>query len=519
MKPGSLLPRIGTAPSLEHIMPSLAAIALSVIVVTTACAPPARIVPVSVTPSATDPVLDSLVTRAFAMDLAPGMAVAVVRGDRTVYLRGFGDADRDLARRVTPETIFYIASTTKAFTGLAAAILHQRGKLDLDAPLSRYLPDVRLHAPLSADSITLRALLSHTHGISNDGPIVWRTAFTGEFAGNEQLATLLAVHPPARGGRAYEYGNIGYNVAALAMDRVLGKSWRDLLDEEIFRPLGMTTTSAYVSGVPAGLLAQPYVFNGASFERVAYLKTDANMQAAGGLVSSARDMARWLQLQLNAGLLDGRQVIPAAAIAESQRIQAQTSRDQRGLRQIGYALGWQVLLRGNDTLLVHGGGFTGFATHVSFSLRRQVGVVVMANENSLGGALVDIVARNVYAHLLGAAEGADIPPDMDAQITRARQGIAADRARRAGRSQVLPYPLAAYAGTYENPSYGTITLRVVGDKLEAEAGAARSKVEVYDATKNQLRVELSGSGSVMPVEMRDGRAETLTVSGQTFTRR
>jgi CubicO group peptidase (beta-lactamase class C family) len=252
---------------------------------------------------------------------------------------------------------------------------------------------------------------------------------------------------------------------------------------------------------------------------VAYLKTDANMQAAGGLVSSAQDMARWLQVQLNGGRLDGRQVIPAAAIAESQRIQAQTDRNQRGLRQIGYTLGWQVLLRGSDTLLVHGGGFTGFSTHVSFSPRAKLGVVVMANESSLGGALVDIVARTIYTRLAGPAEGADVPADMDAQITRGRQGIAADRARRASRSQVLQYPLAAYAGTYENASYGTITLRVIDGRLEAQAGAARSKVEVYDAAKNQLRVELSGSGSVMSVEMRDGRAETLTLSGQAFRRR
>lgn len=464
--------------------------------------------------------VDSVVSALFAAGMAPGMSVAVVRGSEITYLRGFGYADREEGRAATPETIFYIASTTKAFTGLAAAILHQRGRFDLDAPLSRYLPEVRLQAPLSPDSITLRSLLTHTHGIGGgDGPVVWRTAFTGEFTSNEELVALLAEHPPASGGRAYAYGNLGYNVASLAMDRALGRSWKDVLEVEIFRPLGMTSTTAYVSRIPASRLAMPYVVDGSGFRRTHYGKADSNMQAAGGLVSSAGDMARWLEAQLNAGRVDGRQALPAAAVAEAQRIQASANLMQRGMRQIGYSLGWQVVLRGTDTAYVHGGGFTGFATHVSFLPRERLGVVVMANENALGGGLVDLVAGAIYTRLLGSAGGADVPGGSEGQIARARQNIAAERTRRAARSQVLPYPLAAYEGAYHNPAYGTIELRLVNGRLEARAGVARSDVEVYDAVQNQLRVELTGSGSVVAVQMEGGRAASLTMAGRTFVRR
>src|SRR5688572_27531461 len=101
--------------------------------------------------------LDSTLNAIFALDLAPGMAVAVVRDTQVVYAKGFGWADVETRRPVTPETIFYIASTTKSFTGLAAAMLDEQGRLDLDVPLSRYLPTARLQAPLRADSITLRS--------------------------------------------------------------------------------------------------------------------------------------------------------------------------------------------------------------------------------------------------------------------------------------------------------------------------------------------------------------------------
>ena len=99
---------------------------------------------------------DVFIEKAFALDMTPGMAVSVVKGNDLIYAKGFGYADIEAKRLVTPETMFYIASTTKSFTAFAAALLHHRGKLDLDKPLSLYLPKLRLQSPLSADDITLR---------------------------------------------------------------------------------------------------------------------------------------------------------------------------------------------------------------------------------------------------------------------------------------------------------------------------------------------------------------------------
>ncbi|MCZ6679967.1 MAG: serine hydrolase [Candidatus Poribacteria bacterium] len=123
--------------------------------------------------------LDPFIEKAFALDLTPGMAVAVVQGNDVIYAKGFGYADLETQRRVTPETMFYIASTTKSFTAFAAALLDSRGELDLDKPISQYLPNLRLQLPLSADDITMRDLLTHTHGIENGGPVTFRTAFSG----------------------------------------------------------------------------------------------------------------------------------------------------------------------------------------------------------------------------------------------------------------------------------------------------------------------------------------------------
>ena len=334
------------------------------------------------TPS-TPAVLDSTLSQLFALDLAPGMSVAVVRDTQVIYAKGFGWADVEARRPVTPQTIFYIASTTKAFTGLAAVLLDEQGRLDLDAPLSRYLPTAKLQSPLDPDSITLRSLLAHTHGIDNDGPIVFRTAYSGEHT-NDRLLALLASHPAAKTGRDYVYGNIGYNVAGLAMDVTLGQSWRDVLQGMIFQPLGMRSTSAYVSRVPRDRLAQPYRREPTGFVRAPYGKTDANMQAAGGLVSTAADMARWLEAHINDGVVDGRRVFPGSAIAETHRRQATVRANMRGLAVNGYGFGWQIGTLGADTVLTHGGGFLGFSTSMSFMPQRRIGVIAMTNENGTG---------------------------------------------------------------------------------------------------------------------------------------
>jgi CubicO group peptidase (beta-lactamase class C family) len=233
--------------------------------------------------------LDAFVQKALASDLAPGLAIAVVKGDERVYARGFGHADRTTKRPVTPETVFYVASTTKSFTALAAALLHERKAIDLDAPMGRYLKGVRLQPPLSADAITLRDLLTHTHGISNDGPVVFRTAYSGDFT-NALLLELLAEHPPAEKGRAFAYGNLGYVVAGLALESATGSSgnparsdgWKEIVQHEVFDPLKMTSTTAWRSRVPAERLALPHALTAGGFRLLPETKTDANMHAAGG---------------------------------------------------------------------------------------------------------------------------------------------------------------------------------------------------------------------------------------------
>jgi hypothetical protein len=171
-------------------------------------------------------------------------------------------------------------------------------------------------------------------------------------------------------------------------------------------------------------------------------------------------------------------------------------------------------------MFVHGGGFPGFAAHVSFIPKRRIGVVTMANSGDLGGPLVELVAQGIYEVLAGAEPvGADSLAALRTQVARQRSGIQADLDRRAARPQTLPLPFAAYAGTYESPVMGTLVLTVNPQgRLEARMGAAWSAVEVYDGTRHQLRVELFGGGTVLTMEVAGDQVISGTMGGIKYQR-
>jgi len=487
-----------------------------------ACAPSTRPGTAGAAPDAARTArLDRGIGELFALGLSPGMSVAVIRGGDVVYMKGFGQADRERGTAVTPETEFYIASSTKAFTGLAAAILAREGVIDLDVPLSRYLPEVRFKPPLSADAITLRQLLTHTHGISNDGPIVFRTAYSGEHT-PEMLVQLLAEQPAAEQGRAFRYGNLGYNIASLAIDRAVKGHWQDVLQTRIFAPLGMRSTSARLSTLDRTRLAMPYSSIDSGFVRIPYAKGDENMHAAGGIISTAADLARWVEANLNQGRIDGRQAIPAAAVADAQRLQVRHSERSDAWPRHGYALGWQVGTHGADTLVHHFGGFPGFGAHVSFMPARGVGVVALAN-GGFDQPLIHAAARYAYDVMTGN-DSADVRlarerSELARQSAAIRERIGKNRAERAARSQVLPHPLSAYAGTYEHPLYGRLTLRVDGNRLVATIGRLASVTEVFRGDENALRIELEpGQGEVLRFAFDGASARSVEWSGRTFQR-
>lgn len=434
------------------------------------------------------------------LDTVPGLSVAVVRGHEVVYLNAFGDSDVEQRVASQIDTLYYIASSTKSFTALAAALLEERGLIDLDLSLAEAFGDLRLDPVLGADRIALRDLLTHTSGIENQ-PIGFRLAYTGEHDPG-LLRDLVAVSRPNRDAPTgtFEYTNIGYNIFTVYLDEQVGSVWQDLLQELIFEPAGMTRTTAYPSrAASAGWqTARPYAAAGpGELERLYLEKTDSSMQSAGGLLSTAQDMARWLEIQINGGALDGHQVFPRHVIERTHQSWATTSSSLGSFSREAYGLGWYIGEHAGQRTLHHFGGFSGYRAHVSFMPEARLGVAVLVNEAALGVRLADFIASFAYDWWLNeTADRADYEARRDELVAQYQEGMrrtVADRAGRAGREWTLSMPLEAYTGVYENRALGQLRIEIEDGLLAARIGNLHSSSTPFTAPES-IRVRMIPPG-------------------------
>jgi CubicO group peptidase (beta-lactamase class C family) len=335
-------------------------------------------------------------------DAVAGLALTVVKDDAVVYLRGFGYRDLSDCSPVTPATRFYLKSTTKSFTGLLGALLHEEGVIELDAPITEYLPELSLPAPLNAQQISLRAHL--THGIPyENGGIVFRTAAAGNLP-DDQIVRHLSTYSVPKDMR-FEYSNLGPIVAAIAMGSAAGKSWRDLLEAKVFAPAGMADSFTYMEKAERGEMSQAYIRDANGRFLPTTTKHEQQMHPAGGAVSTAGDLARWLILNLNEGRIDGRKVFPERAVAQSHARQIQLDWTWGKFHRFAHGLGVYSADYEGDLLMHHFGG----ETHVSFMPEHGFGIAVLTNQIDVGLYVTHSVATLLYDHLLKRQ-------DMDARF-------------------------------------------------------------------------------------------------------
>lgn len=455
--------------------------------------------------------IDRFVQRAMTeFPEVPSLGVAIVRDGKPLLVRSYGMRDLEKKLPATEETVYYIASSTKSYVGLLTSILAARGVVDLDAPITKYLPELRFGSGIDADTITLRALLTHTAAIDNDA-IVMRTAFSAQHT-PKGLVELLG-RSKSREAK-FQYDNLGYVAASLVLERVTGKPWQELLATELFAPLGMTRTTAYMSRTAGWPVATPYdADRDLNLRPVKMVKNDMTMHAAGGLVTTPRDLARWLEANVNAGRVGGRQAIPAAAVAEAHRQQTKTPETNWYLfRRTGYALGWYHSDYEGALLMHHFGGYEGWRAHVSFMPEPRHGVAIVTNTGGPGAQLRDVIAAYTYDVLLGK-------PDLDTRYTErlaklreeTKQSIDRAKASLASRKQRPPSlskAKTAYAGTYTSDLFGTLEIRLAGDQLHASLGQLDSILEPFTEPES-ARVELiPGTGEVLRFVFDDAEKAT-----------
>ncbi len=400
----------------------------------------------------------------------PGFAVAVVKDGEILVLDAMGPRNVDDNDPIDADTIFYIASITKTYLAAAIVALAEEGRIDLDLPVKTYLPRFKLADEEATSTITVRDLLCHGRGIDS-GPIVFLDAYSGQITEDRYYHWLALVEP----GGSVEYSNVHYTLLGRVIEAVTGTSWKDYLQERLFERTGLEHTTAYASRMYADANAAiPLVPTDTGWAASPVRKTDRTMHAAGGMGTSARDAARWIQLQLGHGTVDGIEVLSAESVRSMHEFQSKFDEPRGRIRRMeGYGLAWQRGTFRGRPYLTHGGGYIGAAAHVSFLPEHDLGVVVLCNTHGVANGLIDIVTIDIYDRLLGETGHEDLLPRYKERVVMMRQRQKESQptsANPAFAEEGLSREAGDYIGIYAHPDWGSVEFRLADGALVADLG-------------------------------------------------
>jgi CubicO group peptidase (beta-lactamase class C family) len=471
--------------------------------------------------------LDAYIRRSMeAVPELPSVAMVIVKDDKPIFMRAYGLANKETGTKADASTLYYIASSTKSYMALAAALIDREGKIKLSDPMTKYAPGVTFKASIP-DKVTIKDLLTHTSALRN-GPLIWRTAYSGEIDDKDLLRVLAeGTNYDDQNYGKYAYTNLGYNIYAVLLKRSLGKRWQDVLQEKVFEPLRLKQTSASVSRARAAKLslAESYLFSPDTGRviRSPIDKQDNNMQSAGGIFTSLSDLGRWLRVNMNDGRLDGKQAIPADVMQSVRTGYADTVRDSPPFTGSGkYGLGWQIGEYRNENVVYHHGGYPGWSSHISYMPDKKIGVAVMINESTAGGRIGHLLATYAYDRWLGTEPSESYDKqlrDLAEQYGKMKQAQIDSARSRSTRTSQLTRPLADYQGRYGNDMLGNIDIVVEQNTLGVRMGYLRVVSTPY-TEKETIRVEMiPGQGEVIKFDASaDGKVDSLTYAGMKFAR-
>jgi CubicO group peptidase (beta-lactamase class C family) len=400
----------------------------------------------------------------------PGLSVAIVQDEKILLCKGYGVRELGKPEAVDDQTLFAIASNSKAFTANALAILVDEGKLRWDDRVQNHLPWFRLSDPLASNDIRVRDLLCHRSGLGTfSGDLLWwGTPYTPKQI--LERASELKPEFPFRAN--YGYSNLMFLAAGEIIESVSGMSWGQFIQTRLLDPIEMKSSKWSVKQLE-GLtnIAAPHKTYLDRSEPIAWMNWDS-MAAAGGIISNASDMARWMQFQMRQGQdAQGKVIVSPSRIFETMQphsiIPISRNRSQRipTTHFRAYGLGWSLADYYGVKLVGHGGGYDGMYSEQLMIPEHQFGVVVLTNSMTPIG---DAIVHQVVDRFLGAPDRNWSQETLD-QFRSSRQEFEA-RIQRATKPVVAmdqpSHPLESYVGNYRCSMYGDAKVSLVDGKLQ-----------------------------------------------------
>jgi CubicO group peptidase (beta-lactamase class C family) len=454
--------------------------------------------------------LDGLAQQTLEKTGIPGMAVAVVHQDKVVYLKGFGVREVGKPEGVNPDTVFQIASLSKPIASTLVAALVGDGVVGWDDRIADLDPGFQLSDPAATQQVTLRDLFSHRSGLPE---------FAGDLLedmgyGRAEILRRLRLLPLSSPRSRYAYTNFGLTEAAVAAAKKAGGAWEDLIAQRLYKPLGMASTSSRVADYRAAKnRALLHAKVGGKFV-AKYQRNPDPESPAGGVSSTARDLAQWARLHLGGGKFGSKQLISAEALTETYRphmVSSPTADPATG-RSGFYGLGWDVDYdAAGRVVLSHSGAFgLGAATNVRLIPAEGLGIVVLTNGAPVGAP------EAVAVSFMELALGGKVSRDWVAAYGGAFEALTAalwpfaPRYAQPPAQPLAALPLSSYAGRYANAFYGELEVALRGGGLVALLGPNKTAYPLRHWSRDLFTISpeeetFSGTSGVFFQVGSDGR--------------
>jgi beta-lactamase class C len=319
-------------------------------------------------------------------NMAPGVAVAVVRDSSVLYAKGLGFRDASTHEPIGLHSLFRLGSVSKSLAAVLTGILVQEHTLRWNDKVIKYVPSFKLKSRAATDSLTIAHLLSHTTGLPYH-------AYTDRVDDGANFDTLVyhlrdlnLIGPP---GEVYSYQNVAFSVISKVIEAATGRSYEEVMKEKLFTPLNMAQASLNFQAMTSTLdKARPHQYGRKQWRPMAISHTYYNVGPAGGVNASISDMARWLRALTNTRDTVIDQTTKDDIFKPAVKAIARNRNFRKWKRSTGsyYAMGWRVLTFKDDTVNYHGGYVNGFRSEVAIKRDDQIGICVLVNS---AGSLAD----------------------------------------------------------------------------------------------------------------------------------
>ena len=473
--------------------------------------------------------IDSLVAKTMELNNSVGMAIAIVKDGKVVLSKGYGLKSINTKEKVDDNTLFSIASNSKAFTTAALAILVDEGKLSWDDRVVDYIPEFKMYDDYVTANFTITDLLTHRSGLGLGAGDLMIFPDAGDFTIEDILKSFQYQTPTSAFRTQYDYDNLLYLVAGELVYRVSDTTWADFIETQIFDPLGMNTAKPNINRIPTNAnVALPHSSYNNKIVEVAPYDGGDLVGAAGGINASVNDLSKWMLVQLNRGKYGDS--LSKTLFSEAVQKQMWSPITMTGYNIYGegrtdnhfsaYGLGWKVSDVKGKIMVSHTGGITGMLSRTMLVPELNLGIVVLTNTDP-GGYAFYAVPETILDMYLGLDKKDWVTELSEYSKAQEKEG---DEITKAVWDTVeanikTKIDFNNYIGTYNDPWFGDITVSDKNGKLwftSKRSPQLNGQLFFYKATTFAVKWEYTG----MPCDAfatfnlnEDGKAIQIKMKG------